>query len=128
MSNRHPICTASARHYAEAYATHYTRRDLLGAPQAYDQVIELHPNPPEAGYSRSQMRNILNLVVPAEEPIASQVALAVDSWSESTMSRPPLSRPELQPRFGNILATTSGRFRAPQSSLVLTVHEDGLAA
>ena len=75
MSSQHPLGTASARHYAEAYATHYAKRDLLGALQAYDRVIELHPDEPEAEYSRSQMRNIVNLVVPARELLASQVEL-----------------------------------------------------
>jgi hypothetical protein len=75
MSSKHPLTAESARQYAEAYATHYTRRDLLGALRAYDEIIELHPNAPEAGYSRSQMRNIVNLVVPARELLAFQVEL-----------------------------------------------------
>jgi regulator of sirC expression with transglutaminase-like and TPR domain len=75
MSSQHPLDTESARDYAAAYATHYTRRDLLRALQAYDQVIELCPTAPEAEYSRSQMRNIVKLVVPARELLASQVEL-----------------------------------------------------
>jgi hypothetical protein len=75
MSSQHPLGTASARSYARAYATHYTQRDLLGALRAYDEVIEQHPDAPEAEYSRSQMRNIVNLVVPAQELLASQVEL-----------------------------------------------------
>ena len=75
MSSRHPLSSASARRYAAAYATHYSQGDFLGALQAYDQIIELYPNAPEAEYSRSQMRNIVNLVVPARELLASQLEL-----------------------------------------------------
>jgi hypothetical protein len=75
MSSQNPLGTASARHYAAAYATHYTQRDLLGALHAYDQVIEQHPSAPEAEYSRSQMRNIVKLVVPARELLDTQVEL-----------------------------------------------------
>ena len=75
MSSQHPLDTESARHYAAAYATHYTQRDLLGALHAYSEVIELHPTAPEAEYSRSQMRNIVKFVVPARELLASQVEL-----------------------------------------------------
>jgi len=76
MSSQHPIGTASARNYAEAYATHYTKRDLLEALRAYERVIELHPNAPEAEYSCAQMRNIVVRVIPEKELLASQVALA----------------------------------------------------
>jgi hypothetical protein len=93
MSSQHPLDTESARDYAAAYATHYTRRDLLRALQAYDQVIELCPTAPEAEYSRrSQMRNIVKLVVPARELLASQVELVrqhlqrVDDPSAATVS------------------------------------------
>ena len=75
MSSQHPIGTDSARRYAAAYRAHYTHQDLLGALHAYSEVIELHPTAPEAEYSRSQMRNIVKLVVPARELLASQVEL-----------------------------------------------------
>jgi hypothetical protein len=68
--------TTAAEQYAAAYATHYTERNLLGALRAYGQVIELHPTAAEAGYSRSQIQNIVNLVVPARELLASQTDLA----------------------------------------------------
>jgi hypothetical protein len=62
--------------YAAAYATHYTERNLLGALRAYGQVIERHPTAAEAGYSRAQIQNIVNLVVPPRELLASQTDLA----------------------------------------------------
>ena len=76
MSSQHPIGTASARSYAEAYAAHYTKREMLEALQAYERVIELHPDAPEAEYSRAQMRNIVVGVIPAKELLTCQVALA----------------------------------------------------
>jgi outer membrane protein assembly factor BamD (BamD/ComL family) len=76
MSSRHPIGTASARSYADAYATHYAQHDLLEALRAYEQVIAEHPTTPEADYARSQMRNIIRLVIPAQELLDSQVELA----------------------------------------------------
>ena len=85
MSSEHPIGTESARSYAAAYAAHYSQHDLLAALQAYAQVIELHPTAPEADYSRSQMRNIVNLVVPARDLLASQVALARQHLGKSTI-------------------------------------------
>jgi len=68
----------AAQHYAAAYAIHYTERDLLGALRAYGQVIELYPSAAEAQYSRAQIRNIVDLVVPAAEQLSSQVALALE--------------------------------------------------
>ena len=38
-------------------------------------VMEQHPTTPEAEYSRSQMLNIVRLVVPKKELLASQVEL-----------------------------------------------------
>ena len=76
MSSQHPICTPSARSYAAAHSAHYARNDLLGALQAYGDVIEQHPTAPEAEYSRSQMRNIVKQVVPAPELLACQLELA----------------------------------------------------
>ena len=76
MSSQHPIGTASARSYAAAHSAHYARNELLEALQAYGDVIEQHPNAPEAEYSRSQMRNIVRQVVPAPELLACQLELA----------------------------------------------------
>ena len=75
MSSEHPHSTASARDYAKAYATHYSQRDLLAALGFYGDVIELHPESDEAEYSRSQMRNIVKAVVPAQELLDSQLEL-----------------------------------------------------
>ena len=77
MSNANQPLATAAEQYAQAYATHYTGRDLLRALQAYGRVIESHPGAAEAGYARSQIKNIVNLVVPAGELLTSQIELAV---------------------------------------------------
>jgi hypothetical protein len=76
MSSRHPIGTASARSYADAYAMHYAERDLMEALRCYEEILTAHPTAPEADYARSQMRNITRLVIPAQELLDSQVELA----------------------------------------------------
>ena len=78
MSEVHDPPATAAEQYSEAYATHYTTRDLLGALRAYGQVIQSHPDEAEAGYARSQIKNIVNLVVPAGELLTSQIAQAVE--------------------------------------------------
>jgi len=66
----------AARLYAAAHALHYSEHDLLAALRAYERIIALHPGTPEAGYARTQIRNIVQSVVPAEELLAAQVDLA----------------------------------------------------
>ena len=67
--------SAAAQHNAEAHAIHYAERNLLGTLRSYDHVIALHPSDPEAEYSRAQIRNIVNLVVPAGELLSAQMEL-----------------------------------------------------
>lgn len=78
MSKAHEPSASVAEMYAQAYATHYTSRDFLGALRAYGQIIESHPGAAEAGYARSQIGNIVNLVVPAGELLTSQTTQAVE--------------------------------------------------
>ena len=63
--------------YRAAYAAHYTGRDLPMALQLYRQVVASHPNALEAGYSRSQVENIVKAVVPTEEILDAQMKLAL---------------------------------------------------
>ena len=67
--------TAAGRKYSQAHAAHYADDDLLGALRGYSEVIELHPDSPEAGYSRTQVLAIVNRVVPEEVLLASHTAL-----------------------------------------------------
>lgn len=63
--------------YAEAHATHYQRRDLLRALRIYHRVIALYPGAPEAAHSRTQIRNIVNMAVPADELLSALSELAL---------------------------------------------------
>ena len=76
MSTDNALSLASL-HYAEAHATHYEERNLLGAVRAYCRVIESCPNAPEAEHSRTQIRNIVNPTVPADVLLSAQTELAL---------------------------------------------------
>lgn len=70
------LSTESGREYAAAYAAHYTARDLPAALQIYMKLIASHPDAQEAGYSRAQVHNIVNSVVPKQELLDAEVGLA----------------------------------------------------
>jgi len=63
--------------YAAAYAAHYSQRDLATALHLYRDVIAAHPNAREAGYSRTQIQNIVNALVPAQDLLDAQLNLAL---------------------------------------------------
>ena len=69
--------TEAGRQYAEAYAAHYTQRDLPAALRLYMRVIASHAGAQEAGYSRTQIQNIINAVVPTQELLDAQIELAL---------------------------------------------------
>ena len=66
----------AAREYAAAYAAQYSQRDLAMARQLYKKVIATHSSAREAGYSRSQVRNIVEALVPEQELLDAQMELA----------------------------------------------------
>jgi hypothetical protein len=59
--------TDAVQDYATAYNEHYTTKDLHKAFGLYESLIEAHPDSLEAGYSRSQIQNIVNTVVPKQK-------------------------------------------------------------
>jgi len=65
------------RQYAAAYAAHYKGRDFPLALQLYRQILASHPSAKEAGYSRMQVQNIVNTVVPKQELLDGQIELAL---------------------------------------------------
>jgi hypothetical protein len=69
--------TEAGQQYATAYAAHYTTKDLHEALELYKGVMAAHPNTREAEYSRSQIQNIVNAVVPKQELFDAQVDLAL---------------------------------------------------
>ncbi len=69
--------TKAGQQYAAAHVAHYKTKDLHEALGLYKGVMTAHPDTPEAGYSRSQMQNIVNAVVPKSELLELQVKLAL---------------------------------------------------
>jgi hypothetical protein len=69
--------TEAAREYAAAYAAHYTERDLAMALELYKKLMASHASAREAGYSRTQVQNIVNGVVPKQELLDAQMELAL---------------------------------------------------
>ena len=71
-------CPTGARSgIAIADAAHYSQRDLVRALHLYQEVIASHASARQAGYSRSQIRNIVKVVVPEQEFPDARVALAL---------------------------------------------------
>ena len=69
--------TEAGQQYAAAHAAHYTTKNLREALDLYKGIIAAHPDTREAGYSRSQIQNIVNAVVPEQELFDAQVDLAL---------------------------------------------------
>ncbi len=73
--SRETELSAAAQQYAKAHASHYTERNWLAALRSYEDIITYHPSSREAGYARTQIRNIVTLVLPAEELLSAELAL-----------------------------------------------------
>lgn len=53
--------------YEAAHEPRYTKQDLLGALRLYEDLISAPPDTPEAQYTRTQLQNTANSVVPEPE-------------------------------------------------------------
>ena len=62
--------------YATAHAAHYRTKDLTEALDLYTGIMAGHPDSQEAQYSRTQIQNIVRQLIPRQELLDSQVALA----------------------------------------------------
>jgi hypothetical protein len=69
--------TEAGEQYAAAHEAHYRTKDLADALDRYRAVMAAHPEALEAGYSRSQIQNIVSDVVPQQELFDAQVELAL---------------------------------------------------
>lgn len=76
MKNESKLTEAS-RQYAAAYAAHYAARDLPLALHCYQKLMASHPDAPEADYSRMQVHNIVNAVVPKQELLDAEMELVL---------------------------------------------------
>ena len=75
--------TEAGRLYATAYEAHYTSKNMQKAFNLYGRVIADYSNAPEAEYSRSQMQNIVNAVVPKQESADALAKLALAHFEQS---------------------------------------------
>jgi hypothetical protein len=87
--NTHNPVTEAARRYEAAYAAHYSERDLPLAFRLYREVLASHPGEPEAGFSRMQLQNIVNAIVPKQELMEAQLQLATDRLERSDATPAP---------------------------------------
>ena len=77
MRNETELAEAG-KHYARAYAAHYTAQDLHRAIDLYKGVMTAYPNTKEAEYSQTQIQNIVQRVVPEQRLLDAQVELALN--------------------------------------------------
>jgi hypothetical protein len=76
------ILTEASQQYATAYDAHYTTKDMYKAFKLYGRLIAAHPDTHEAGYSRSQVQNIVNAVVPKQKVMDALVELALTHFEQ----------------------------------------------
>ena len=69
--------TEQGRQYAAASAAHYVDRDLPLALQLYKKLMASHASADEASYSRMQIQNIVNAIVPKQTLLDAQMDLAL---------------------------------------------------
>jgi hypothetical protein len=76
------ILTEAGQQYATAYDAHYKTKDMYKAFKLYGRIIVAHPDTDEAGYSRSQVQNIVNAVVPKQKVMDALVELALTHFEQ----------------------------------------------
>jgi len=69
--------TEAGKQYTEAYAMHYSTKDLHKSIDLYRGIMATHPNAKEAEYSRTQIQNIVQSVVPKQRLLDAQVEVAL---------------------------------------------------
>ena len=69
--------TEADRQYTAAYAAHYEKLDLREALGIYKSLIAAHQGTRAAAYSRSQIQNIVNSIVPEQKLFDVLVDLAL---------------------------------------------------
>ncbi len=81
--NSRPSLSDAGQAYVAAYNAHYTAHDLPMALQLYRELLALHPDAPEANYSRMQVQNIVHVVVPKKELFDAQVDLVLANFERN---------------------------------------------
>ena len=85
MNNRKKV-TLAGQDYTKAYGMHYKTKDLQKAFKLYRGIIADYPETEEAGYSLSQVQNIVNVVVPKQEVMDALVALTLVHFEQDVPS------------------------------------------
>jgi len=85
MKNNNSV-TEAGKQYTAAHDVHYKTKELPRAFQLYRDIIADHPDTKEAGYSLSQVQNIVKDVVPKQEVLDSLVAMALDHFERDVPS------------------------------------------
>jgi hypothetical protein len=70
------LFSEAGQQYKSAYDAHYKTKDIQKAFALYGDIIATHPDTQEAGYSRSQILNIVKEVVPKKTAMDSLMDLA----------------------------------------------------
>jgi hypothetical protein len=78
--------TKAGKEYATAHDVHYKTKELPKAFQLYRDIIADHPETKEAGYSLSQVHNIVKDVVPKQELMDTLVAMTLDHFEKVSPS------------------------------------------
>jgi hypothetical protein len=79
--------------YRDAYAAHYSQRNLRLALQLYQNLLKSYPDALEADYSRLQVQNIVSAVVPKRELFDAQFELALAYFAQNEDEQLPLTSP-----------------------------------
>jgi hypothetical protein len=74
--------TEASQQYAAAHAAHHGTKDLRAALELYKGILAAYPDTQEAGYSRSQIQNIIKEVVPERELLEAQAGMAMAHFGE----------------------------------------------
>ena len=99
------VVTAVGQQYAAAHAAHYGSKDLREALTLYKALVTAHPDTREAGYSRSQIQNIVKVVVSDQTLSDAQVDLATAHLEHG-------DRPDMRP----VPVPSPGQRGAPSAS------------
>jgi hypothetical protein len=75
--------TEAGKQYSTAYNVQYTEKDMHKAFELYKCIIAEHPNTEEAGYSESQIQNIVNAVVPKQKVVDALMDLALTQFGHA---------------------------------------------
>ena len=71
------------KQYAAAHEMHYVAKDLRQALQLYRDILTAHPDARQAAYSRTQIQNIANAVVPKQALLDAQIAQVLEMFGHA---------------------------------------------